>query len=136
MQPTMSRNQQDEVLERPAAVAQPDRLVGIKEVQSLIGMGPSSIYSWTKEGKFVEPVRLSARCTRWKLSQVQAGSQPAMVAGLFLSSTQLCKPLDVTRQASVAFRDVPTLFLSRSPPWKYLESAPGSFEFNSDRRSS
>jgi prophage regulatory protein len=71
MEPTMSRNQQ-EVSASPVADAQPDRLVGIKEVQTLIGMGPSSIYAWTREGKFPQPVRLSARCTRWKMSQLQS----------------------------------------------------------------
>lgn len=62
-----------ELAERPAATAaQPlDRLINIKEVQRLIGMGPSSIYNWIREGKLPAPVKLSQRCTRWKLSSIQ-----------------------------------------------------------------
>lgn len=79
----MPTKQHDDSSERPTANLCPDgtnaaptvhsdRLVDIKEVESLIGVGPSSIWAWTRDGRFVQPVRLSARCTRWKLSQIHS----------------------------------------------------------------
>lgn len=71
----MSRTPQDPDDRSAADAGTPDkfdRLLSMKEVQGLIGMGPSSIYAWARDGRFVQPIRLGARCTRWKLSQVQA----------------------------------------------------------------
>lgn len=42
-----------------------DRLLRLEEVESITGLKKSSIYSLMKAGKFVKPVRISARCTAW-----------------------------------------------------------------------
>lgn len=52
-----------------------DRLVRISEVEHLTSLKKSSIYALMRAGKFVRPVRLSARCTAWPLSSVSAWVQ-------------------------------------------------------------
>lgn len=48
-------------------------LVDIKVVRGLCGFSSSTpIYDRLREGSFVEPVRLSKRCTRWRLRDVYA----------------------------------------------------------------
>lgn len=42
-----------------------DRLLRLNEVEALVGLKKSSIYGLMKVGKFVKPVRISARCTAW-----------------------------------------------------------------------
>ena len=49
-----------------------DRLITDKEVAHLIGCSRSWPWKLTAEGRFPAPVRLSARCTRWRLSAVRA----------------------------------------------------------------
>jgi prophage regulatory protein len=44
----------------------------LSTVEAITGLGRSTIYAKLKAGDFVEPVRLGARCTRWKASHVQA----------------------------------------------------------------
>ena len=53
------------------AEAKPDRLIRLSEVEILTGLKKSSLYSLTRAGKFVPPVRLSARCTAWSHAAVQ-----------------------------------------------------------------
>jgi len=66
---TPRRNSSD----RPAAVSEPiDRLLDIKQVVPMAGVQRSALNEWSKDGRFPAPIRLSARCTRWKLSEVQA----------------------------------------------------------------
>ena len=37
------------------------------------GVHRATIWRWTNtDGEFTKPVKLSAQCTRWKLSQVEA----------------------------------------------------------------
>lgn len=49
-----------------------DRLISIKEVALLLGIGVSTAWAWTgtKEG-FPVPIRFSSRCTRFPLSEVE-----------------------------------------------------------------
>lgn len=55
----------------PAHV-QEDALVDIKVVRALCGFTSSTpIYDRLREGTFVEPIRLSSRCTRWRLRDVR-----------------------------------------------------------------
>lgn len=55
----------------PAHV-QEDALVDIKIVRALCGFNSSTpIYDRLREGTFVEPIRLSSRCTRWRLRDVR-----------------------------------------------------------------
>lgn len=36
------------------------------------GVNRSTVWRWTQHGKFPQPVKLSAGCTRWKLAEVEA----------------------------------------------------------------
>jgi predicted DNA-binding transcriptional regulator AlpA len=47
-------------------------LLRLRTVEAITGLSRSTIYAKLKAGEFVEPVRLGARCTRWKASDVQA----------------------------------------------------------------
>lgn len=48
-----------------------DRLITDKDVAHLIGASRSWPWKLVKDGKFPEPIRLSSRCTRWRLSDVR-----------------------------------------------------------------
>jgi prophage regulatory protein len=54
-----------------------DRLIDMKVVEQITGLKRTAINERVKVGAFIQPVRLSARCTRWRLSEVQS-----WVAGL------------------------------------------------------
>jgi prophage regulatory protein len=41
------------------------RLINITEVQARVGLRSTAIYSAVARGDFPQPVRISARCTRW-----------------------------------------------------------------------
>jgi len=43
-----------------------------REVARMLDASRSGVWKWSKEGKFPAPIKLSARCTRWRLSEVQA----------------------------------------------------------------
>lgn len=47
-------------------------LVGIRDVCDLIRLSPSWVYAEVAQGRFPQPLRLSSRCSRWKLSAVRA----------------------------------------------------------------
>jgi len=49
-----------------------DRLITDKEVARLLGASRSWPWKLVRDGKFPKPIKLSARCTRWRLSSVQA----------------------------------------------------------------
>lgn len=49
-----------------------DALLRLATVEALTGLGRSTIYAKLRAGEFVEPVKLGARCTRWKAGDVQA----------------------------------------------------------------
>lgn len=49
-----------------------DALLRLATVEAITGLGRSTIYAKLRTGDFVEPVRLGARCTRWKAGDVQA----------------------------------------------------------------
>ena len=48
-----------------------DRLITDKEVAHLLGASRSWPWKLVRAGKFPAPVKLSARCTRWRLSVVR-----------------------------------------------------------------
>lgn len=54
------------------AVQIADALLRLTTVEAVTGLGRSTIYAKLRTGDFVEPVRLGARCTRWKAGDVQA----------------------------------------------------------------
>lgn len=50
-----------------------ERLLPVARVAELLGVSASTIWRWTREpgGSFPQPVRLSAGCTRWRLSDIE-----------------------------------------------------------------
>ena len=50
----------------------PIRFLRVSEVQARTGLGRSTIYRWSAEGRFPRPVRLSARVVRWIEAEVDA----------------------------------------------------------------
>lgn len=47
-----------------------ERLLQVRAVAALVGMGKSTIWRKAKNGDFPKPVQVSAGITRWKLSEV------------------------------------------------------------------
>ena len=41
-----------------------------REVAACLGIGLSSVWRWTQEGRLPKPIRLSSRATVWKLDDV------------------------------------------------------------------
>lgn len=62
------------VTKTQAAQAAPadDRLIADREVAHLIGASRSWPWKLARDGRFPQPIKLSARCTRWRLSDVRA----------------------------------------------------------------
>lgn len=48
-----------------------DRLITDKEVAHLLGASRSWPWKLVQAGKFPVPVRITPRCTRWRLSEVK-----------------------------------------------------------------
>jgi prophage regulatory protein len=55
--------------------AQRETLLRLEQVEAATGLKKSTIYGLMKAGKFVRPVRITARCTAWPASQVEAWVQ-------------------------------------------------------------
>ncbi|MDP3797409.1 MAG: AlpA family transcriptional regulator [Polaromonas sp.] len=51
---------------------QPERLLRLPEVESIVGLKKSSIYEGVKNGTFPTPVRLSRRAVCWASSAISA----------------------------------------------------------------
>lgn len=49
-----------------------DRLISDKEVAHLISASRSWPWKLARDGKFPQPIKLSERCTRWRMSDVRA----------------------------------------------------------------
>jgi predicted DNA-binding transcriptional regulator AlpA len=56
---------------RPISAAD-DRLVARAEIAELYGVTPLSVYLWGKKGLLPEPIRLTKRTIRYRLSEVRA----------------------------------------------------------------
>lgn len=56
----------------PSKTAQPERLLRLPEVESLVGLRKSSIYDAMKRGEFPAPVKLSRRAVCWPASSIDA----------------------------------------------------------------
>jgi prophage regulatory protein len=52
------------------ALSVPDALLRVRTVSTVTGISPATIYRKVATGDFPQPVRLGARCTRWKSSSV------------------------------------------------------------------
>lgn len=57
------------------AVQLADALLRIKTVADATGLSSASIYRKLKIGQFPAPIRMGARCTRWKAADVRAWIQ-------------------------------------------------------------
>ena len=53
------------------AASLPDALLKVQTVCAVVGLSSPTIYRKVATGDFPEPVRLGARCTRWKSGDVQ-----------------------------------------------------------------
>lgn len=49
-----------------------DRLITDKEVAHLLGASRSWPWKLAQDGRLPAPIRLTARCTRWRLSEIRA----------------------------------------------------------------
>ena len=56
----------------PTIHAHAESLLRLPEVEAVVGMKKSKIYSLLQEGQFPAPVRLGPRSVRWKASAVSA----------------------------------------------------------------
>lgn len=55
-----------------AAVSVPDALLKVATVTAVTGLSTASVYRKARAGQFPQPVRLGARCSRWRAAEVQA----------------------------------------------------------------
>ncbi len=44
----------------------------LPQVKTLLGVSSSTIWSWTKQGSFPKPIKLSANVTAWRASDIDA----------------------------------------------------------------
>lgn len=66
---------------------QNDRFIAVKEVAEILCIGVSTVWLWTViKPKFPKAVRLSARCTRWSLFEVNSFKADLM-AGRYVGRT-------------------------------------------------
>ena len=51
---------------------QPDKFIRIKQVTEIIGIAPSTIYQWLREGShgFPKPIKIGGKTTLYRLSEV------------------------------------------------------------------
>lgn len=47
-----------------------EQFLTVKEVSQRLSIGRSTVWAWAYDDKFPKPVRLSSRCTRWRLSDI------------------------------------------------------------------
>ncbi len=57
------------------AVQLADALLRMETVTQATGLSPATVYRKLAAGDFPKPVRLGARCTRWKAADVRAWIQ-------------------------------------------------------------
>jgi prophage regulatory protein len=53
------------------SAANTDQMLTRREVESMICVSCATIYRWVQEGTFPGPVKFTARCVRWRQSEVQ-----------------------------------------------------------------
>jgi len=47
-------------------------LVSAEELARLLSVSTVTIYDWVRKGKLPQPIRFGRRCSRWRLSEVEA----------------------------------------------------------------
>lgn len=65
----------------PSKTAQPERLLRLPEVESMVGLRKSSIYDAMKRGEFPAPVKLSRRAVCWPASAIDRWISERIKAG-------------------------------------------------------
>jgi prophage regulatory protein len=65
----------------PSKTAQPERLLRLPEVETLVGLRKSSIYDAMKRGEFPAPVKLSRRAVCWPASSIETWITDRIKAG-------------------------------------------------------
>ena len=71
--PTTRKTTKRGLIQQPIEAASlPDSLLKIQTVSTVTGLSASSIFRKLAAGEFPLPVRLGARCTRWKSASVRA----------------------------------------------------------------
>lgn len=58
-----------------------ERLIRLPEVERLVGLRRSAIYSWIKRGTFPAPIRLGTRSSAWNSDQIEAWISDRLRAG-------------------------------------------------------
>jgi len=48
----------------------PEQLLRLPEVEAIVGLKKSKVYTLIQEGEFPQPVKLGARSVRWKASDI------------------------------------------------------------------
>ncbi len=48
-----------------------ENFIRLKEVMKITGIARSTIWLWSKVGRFPKPIKISPRVTVWKLSDIQ-----------------------------------------------------------------
>jgi prophage regulatory protein len=61
-----------EAARRAQALRNPQRLIRMKELRQMLGLGHSTIYKMMGEGRFPRSVHLGERTTAWRLADVEA----------------------------------------------------------------
>lgn len=51
--------------------ANTDQMLTRREVTSMVGVSCATIYRWMEEGTFPNPIKFTARCVRWRQSEIQ-----------------------------------------------------------------
>ncbi|AMC99349.1 helix-turn-helix transcriptional regulator [Halomonas chromatireducens] len=49
--------------------------LSVKQLASRYGAHEATIWRWSREGRFVQPVKLAGNLTRWSLSDVESWEQ-------------------------------------------------------------
>lgn len=55
----------------PVGTHVPDGLMTVKDVCAAVRLARSTIHSKVKDGSFPSPIKLSARCVRWRQKAIQ-----------------------------------------------------------------
>lgn len=43
----------------------------VKQVAERYGVGPATVWRWSRKGPFPKPVKLGDNCTRWRLADLE-----------------------------------------------------------------
>jgi prophage regulatory protein len=58
----------------------PTEFIRLNPLKERLGVSGSSIWAWTKAGKFPKPIKLSENCTAWNVADVEAWAQSRISA--------------------------------------------------------